>query len=176
MQLLEHVALTIAPEGASSKEFSVASRRQILSVSFWEGIQLVRMPVAQCGKDVPLSKSFVELTSQLLSAISGDAKNKRCGGSNFDFVKALDKSPSRKAGIQYPFRLTPLHFEHLLQKPSFSVMGKIDMFLMPQILLLRLKGLLDERWVQSTQLLRRVKMNIGRLIIHIEFTSSCIFM
>ena len=104
-----------------------------------------------CGRDVPPAKSYVDLTSRLLSAISGDATFICCGGSSADFVKALDKSPGRKEGVQYPFTLTLLQFERLLHKPSFSVMGKIDMCSMLRDLLLRLNGLLDERWVQLTQ-------------------------
>ena len=64
----------------------------------------------------------------------------------------------RKAGVQNPFTLTPLQFERLLHKPSFSVMGRIDMCSMLRALLLRLNGLLDERWVQSTQSFRKVRI------------------
>ena len=114
------------------------------------------LPMLHCGRDVPPTKSYIDLVSRLLSAISGDATIICCGGSNADFVKVLDKSPGRKAGVQYPFSLTPLQFERLLHKPSFSVMGRIDMCSMLRALLLRLKGLLDERWVQSTQYFRMV--------------------
>ena len=78
-----------------------------------------------------------------------------------NFVKVLDKSPSRRAGVQYPFSLTPVQFERLLHKPSFSVMGRIDMCSMLRALLLRLNGLLDERWVQSTQYFRMVRIRSG---------------
>ena len=71
-------------------------------------------------------------------------------------MKVLDKSPGRKAGVQYPFALTLVQFERLLHKPSLSVMGRIDMCSMLRALLLRLNGLLDERWVQSTQYIRMV--------------------
>ena len=81
-----------------------------------------------------------------------------CGGSNSDLVKVLDKSPGRKACVQYPSALTPVQFERLLHKPSFSVMGRIDMGSMLCALLLRLNGLLDERWVQSTQYFRMVRI------------------
>ena len=42
-------------------------------------------------------------------------------------------------------------------KPNFSVMGKIDMFSMVRTLLVRLSGLLDEKWAQSTQYFRKVR-------------------
>ena len=73
-------------------------------------------------------------------------------------MKVLDKSPGRKAGVQYPFALAPVQFERLLHKSSFGVMGRIDMFSMLRGLLLRSNGLLEERWVQSTQYFRMVRM------------------
>ena len=119
------------------------------------------LPVLHCGRDVPPTKSYIDLVSRLLSAISGDATIICCGGSSADFVKVLEKSPGRKAGVQYPFSLTPLQFERLLHKPSFSVMGKIDMCSMLRALLLQLNGLLDECWVQSTQYFRMVRTGSG---------------
>ena len=148
----------IAREGAYSIEFSVGSHRRTLSVRFWEGnrFKCMPMPMLHCGRHVPPTKSYIDLVSRLLSAISGDATIICCGGSNADFVKVLDKSPGRKAGVQYPFALAPVQFERLLHKPSFSVVGRIDMCSMLGALLLRLNGLLNERWVQSTQYFRMV--------------------
>ena len=80
-----------------------------------------------------------------------------CAGGSADFIKALDKSPSQKAGIQYPYNLSPLQIEKLMHKPSFSVMGRIDMFSMVQALLVKLFGLLDEKWTHSTQYFRKVR-------------------
>ena len=156
VELVKHVSSVIAREGAYSIEFFMGSHRRTLSVEFWEGKCFVCMPMLHCGRDVPPTKSYIDLVSRLLSAISGDAAIICCGGSNADFVKVLDKSPDRKAGVQYPFALAPVHFERLLHKPSFSVMGRIDMCSMLRALLLRLNGLLDERWVQSTQYFRMV--------------------
>ena len=121
------------------------------------------MPMLHCGRDVPPTKSYFDLVSRLLSAISGDATIICCGGSNADFVKVLDKSPGQKAGVQYPFALAPVQFERLLHKPSFSGMGRIDISSMLRALLLRLNGLLDERWVQSTQYFRMVRIGNSSL-------------
>ena len=156
VELVKHVSSVIAREGAYSIEFSVGTHRRTLSVGFWEGKRFVCMPMLHCGRVVPPTKSYIDLVSRLLSAISGDATIICCGGSNADFVKVLDKSPGRKAGVQYRFALAPVQFECLLHKPSFSVMGRIDMCSMLRALLLRLNGLLDERWVQSTQYFRMV--------------------
>ena len=89
----------IAREGAYSIEFSVGSHRRTLNVGFWEGKRFVCMPMLHCGRDVPPTKNYIDLVSRLLSAISGDATIICCGGSNSDFVKVLDKSPGRKAGV-----------------------------------------------------------------------------
>ena len=156
---MKHVMCVIAREGAFWLEFSVDSRCRILSVSFWEGKQLVCMPIALCGRDMPLSRKFVAVTSQLLNVIGGEATINCCGGSNVDFIKTLDKSPGREVGMHYLFCLTPVQFEQLLHKRSFSVMGNVDILSMLRNLLLRMRGLLDERWVQSTQFFRRVEMS-----------------
>ena len=156
VELVKHLSSVIAREGAYSIEFSVGSHRRTLSVGFWEGRRFVCMLMLHCGRDGPPTKSYIDLVSRLLSAISGDATIICSGGSNFDLVKVLDKSSGRKAGVQYPFALTPNQFERLLHKPCFSVRGRIDMCSMSRALLLRLNGLLDERWVQSTQYFRIV--------------------
>ena len=156
LELVKHVSSVIAREGAYSIEFSVGSLCRTLSVGFWEGKRFLCMPMLHCGRDVPSTKSYIDLVSRLLSALYGDATIICCGGSNAGFVKVLDKSPGRKAGVQYPFALAPVQFERLLHKPSFSVMGRIDMCSMLRALLLRLNELLDERWVQSTQCFRMV--------------------
>ena len=161
LELVKHVSSVIAREGAYSIEFFVDSRRRTLSLCFWKGKRFLCLPMLHCGRDVPPTKSYIDLVSQLLSAISGDATITYCGGSSADFVKVPDKSPGRKAGVQYPFSLTPVQFERLLHKPSFSVMGRIDMCSKLRALLLRLNGLLDERWVQSTQYFRMVRIGSG---------------
>ena len=116
--LVKHVLSVIAREGAYSIEFSVGSRRRTLSVGFWEGKRFVCMPMLHCGRDVPPTKSYIDLVSRLLSAISGDATI-IC-----NFVKVLDKSPGRKAGVQYPFALAPVQFERLLQKTQLQRNGE----------------------------------------------------
>ena len=157
VELVKHVSSVIAREGAFSINFSVGSHRSTFSVGFWEGKRFVCMPMLHCGRDVAPTKSFFDLVSRLLSAISGDATIVCCDGSNADFVKVLDKTPGRKAGVQFPFALAPVQFERLLHKFSFSVVRRIDMCSMLRALLLRLNGLLDERWVQSTQYFRMVR-------------------
>ena len=161
LELVKHVSSVIAREGAYSIEFFVDSRRRTLSLCFREGKRLVCLPMLHCGRDVTPTKIYIDLVSRSMSAISGDATIMCCGGSSADFVKVLDKSPGRKAGVQYLFSLTPVQFERLLHKPSFSVMGRIDMCSMLRALLLRLNGLLDERWVQSTQYFRMVRIGSG---------------
>ena len=156
VRLLKHLAAILEREKVHSLEFQSTNTRRNLSLTFWEGRELVTMTIAHCGRDVPVMKSNVLLSSQLLSAVSTDPHIICCRGSNLEFIKALDKAPSQKAGIQYPFSLSPMHIEKLMHKPSFSVMGKIDMFSMLRTLLVRLSGFFDERWIQSTQYFRKV--------------------
>ena len=113
------------------------------------------MSIVHCCRDVPSVKSNVLLSSELLSAMSTKPRIVCCGGSSLELIKVLDKAPSQKAGIQYPFNLSPLLMEKLIHKPSFSVMGKIDILLMLRAKLIRLSGWMDERWTQSTQYSRK---------------------
>ena len=156
VRLLKHLAAILGREEVYSLEFQSTTTRRNLSITFWEGRELVTMTIAHCGRDVPVMKSSVSLCSQFLSAVSTEPRIICCGGSSLEFIKALDKAASQKAGIQYPFSLSPMHNEKLMHKPSFSVMCKIDMFSMLLTLKIRLSGLLVERWTQSTQYFRKV--------------------
>ena len=176
MELVKHVSATTSREGAFSIEFAVDSPCRTLSIGFQVSKQFVCMLVVHCGRDVSPTKSYNDLMSRLLSATSGNAMIICCGGSSADFVKVLDKSPGRKAGVQYPFTLTPLQFERLLHKPSFSVMGRIDMYSMLRTLLLRQTGLMDERWVQSNQFFRRVRIGNFFLLLPWEYKFGMILM
>ena len=149
--LLKHIAVVLGREKLYSLEFTIISVRRKLSISFWEGNDLVTMTIAQCGRDVPSVNSSVLLCSEVLSAISLEPTIISCAGGSADLIKTLDKASNQKAGLQYPFNLLPLQVEKLMHKLSFSVMGKIDMFSMVRTLLVRLYGLLDEKWTQSTQ-------------------------
>ena len=154
--LLKHLATILQREKVYSLEFGSTTNRRGLSMSFREGKELITMTIAHCCRDVPVVKSGVLLSSQSLSAVSTEPRIISCGGSSLEFIKALDKAPSQKAGIQYPFSLSSVHIEKLMHRPSFSVMGKIDVFSMLRTLLVRFSGLLDERWTQSTQYFRKV--------------------
>ena len=66
-----------------------------------------------------------------------------------------------------------------MHKPSFSVMGNIDMFSMLRTLLVRLSGMLDEPWVQSNRYLRKVGFIAGMFNSHVSkwfgLSCSCVF-
>ena len=155
--LLKHIAVVLEREKVYSLEFTTTSVRRKLSISFWDERDLVTMAIAQCGREFPSVKISVLLCSQLLRAISLGPTIICCAGGSADFLKALDNAPNQKVGLQYPFNLLPVQIEKLMHKPSFSVMGKIDMFSMVRTLLVRLSGLLDEKWTQSTQYFRKVR-------------------
>ena len=119
------------------------------------------------------------MVGQLLCVVSMGPTFVCCGGADSDFIKALDRDPTRKAGVQFAFVLNLVQVEKLMHKPSFSVMEKIDMFSMLRTLLVRLSGLLDEPWVQSTRYLRKVgffavKFN-SYVSISFGLSSSCVF-
>ena len=154
---MKHVAAILQREKVYSLEFTTTYTHRGVSIRFWEGKELVTLAVAHSGRDVPAVRSCVLLCSQFLSAVSLEPTIICCAGGSADFIKALDKAPSQKAGLQYPSNLFPLQIEKLMHKPSFSVMGKIDMFSMVRTLPVRLSGLLDEKWTQSTQYFPKVR-------------------
>ena len=154
---MKHVAVVLKREKVYSLEITTTNVRRRLSICFWEGKELVTVTIAHCGRDVPAVRCCVLLCSQLLSVVSLEPTIICCAGGSADFIEALDKAPSQKSGIQYPFSLLPLEVEKLMHKPSFSVMGKIDMFSVVRTLLVRLSGLLDKKWAQLTQFFRKVR-------------------
>ena len=144
MEVMRHIADVISKEGALSLEFKSPAVRRSLSLCFWKGKNLVMKALTHCCRNVPVVKGNVSMVGQLLSVVSMGPTIVCCGGADSDFIKALDRDPTRKAGVQYPFSLNPVQVEKLMHKPSFSVMGKIDMFSMFRTLLVRLSGMLDE--------------------------------
>ena len=137
------------------------------------------MALTHCSRDVPVVMCNISMVGQLLSVVSTDPTTVCCGGADSDFIRALDRDPTRKAGVQYSFCLNSVQVEKLMHKPSFKVMGKIDMFSILRTLLVRLSGMLDEPWVQSIRYLRKVGFIAGIFNIRVSFVvglnSSCVF-
>ena len=69
--------------------------------------------------------------------------------------------------------------EKLMHKPSFKVMEKKEMFSMLRTLLIRLYGMLDEPWVQSSPVLRKVTFITTKFDNHVliirGLSSNCVF-
>ena len=114
VRLLKHLAAILEREKVYSLEFQSTTTRRNLSMTLWEGKELVAMTIAHCGRDVLVVKSNVLLSSHFLSAVSTEPRIICFRGSSLEFIKALDKSPSQKAGVQYPFSLSPVHIEKLM--------------------------------------------------------------
>ena len=179
MELMRHIADVVGKEGVLSLEFKSSAVCRSLSLCFWEGKNVVMMALTHCSRDLPVVKGNVSMVGQLLSVVSANPIIVCCGGTDSDFIKALDRDPTRNAGVQYPFCLSPVQVEKLMHKPSFSVMGKIDMFLMLRTLLVGLSGMLDEPWVQSARCLRKVGFIAGIFNSHVAMwfglSCNCVF-
>ena len=178
-ELLRHIADVVDKEGVLSLEFKSSAVRRSLSLCFSEGKNLVMMALTHCGRGVPVVKGNVSMAGQLLSVVSMSPTIVCCGGADNGFIKALDRDPTRKAGVQYPFCLNPVQVEKLMHKPSFTVMGKMNIFLMLRTLLVRLSGILDEPWVQLTRYLRKVGFTAGKFNSHVSIcfglNGNCVF-
>ena len=175
MELMRHFADVVGKEGVLSLEFKSSAVCRSLSLCFWERKNLVMMALTHCSRNVPVVKGNVSMVGQLLSIVSANPTIVCCGGADSNFIKALDRDPTRKAGVQYPFRLSPVQVEKRMHKPSFSVMGKMDMFSMLRTLLVRLSGILDKPWVKSTRYLPKVGFIAGMFNSHVAmwFGLSC---
>ena len=100
MELMRHNADVVGKESVLSIEFKSSAVRRSLSLCFWVGKNLVMMALTHCGRDVPVVKGNVSMVGQLLSVVSMGPTIVCCGGADSDFIKALDKDPTRKAGVQ----------------------------------------------------------------------------
>ena len=176
MELMRHIAEVVGKEGVLSFEFKNSAVRR--SLNFMGG-NLVMMAITHCSRDVSVVKGNVSMVGQLLSVVSTGPTLVSCGGADSDFITAFDRDTTRKAGVQYPFDLNPVQVEKLMHKPSFNDMGKIDMFSMLRTLLVRLSGMLDEPWVQSTRYLRKVRFIVAvynsQVSMYLGLSGSCVF-
>ena len=172
---MRHIADVVGKEGVFSLELKSLAVRRSLSLCFWEGKNLVMMALTHCSREIPVVKGKISMVGQLPSVVSKDPTIVCCGGADSDFIETLDRDPTRKTGVQYPFCLSPVRVEKLMHKPSFSVMGKTDMFSMLRTLLVRFSGMLDDLWVQSTRYLRKVGFIAGMFNSHVpmRFGLSC---
>ena len=85
--LLRHLGTILQHKILYSLEFENTTTRRSLSMSLWEGKELVTMTVAHCGRDVPVVKCNVFLSSQLLSAVSREPRNICCGVAAWNSLK-----------------------------------------------------------------------------------------
>ena len=75
-----------------------------------------------------------------------------CGGVTLDMLQTLNRVPGCKIGLFHPLTVHHLQFEHVLTKPSFSAMIRIEMFAPLRLLLPRVLDCLDLKWMQSTRM------------------------
>ena len=58
------------------------------------------MALTHCCRDVPVVKGNVSMVGQLLSVVSMITTIVCYGGVDSNFIKALDRDPTRNAGVQ----------------------------------------------------------------------------
>ena len=118
---MRHIADVVGKEGVFSLEFRSSAVRRSLSLCFWEEKNLVMMALTQRSRDFPLVKKNVSTVGPLLSVVSTGPTIMCCGGSELDFIKFLDRDPTREAGVQYFFNLSSVQVEKLMHKPSLCI-------------------------------------------------------
>ena len=61
VQLVKHVSVDSAREGAYWIEFAIDSELRTLSIEFWEGTKFVCVPIVHNGRDVSPTMSYNDL-------------------------------------------------------------------------------------------------------------------
>ena len=158
LNLMRHIADVVGKEGVLFLDFKNSAVRRSYKLCFWEGKNLVMMALTQSNRDVPVVNGNVSMVAQLLSVVSTGRTILCCGDAESDFIEALDRYPTWKAGVQYPFSLSSVQMEKLLHKPSFSVLGKLYVFSMLRTLLVRFSGTLEEPWVSRPVFCERLSL------------------
>ena len=95
---MRHLADVVGKESVLSLEFKSSAVRHSLTLCFWDVKNLVMMALNHCSRDVPVVKGNVSMVAQLLSVVSTGPAIVCCGGADSDFITALDRDPTRKAG------------------------------------------------------------------------------
>ena len=91
------------------------------------GSRILGLVLSHTDRDAPSVKNRLSMIAQFLEAVSRVPEIISCGGVGVDVMKTLDSCPSTKVSIHYPFDVKSLNLHKLLQKPSYSVMGRIDL-------------------------------------------------
>ena len=75
-----------------------------------------------------------------------------------EVVKALDSYLSPKSGVQSPPTISPGLIEKLIISPENLVFGRVDVYSTVEHLVMRLRGAVDEDWVQDCPNLLQVNI------------------
>ena len=108
------------------------------------------------GTPIPLLKSQLEMFQDFLGAIIENQDVASCGGVGEVVLKTLGRMPSIKISLHLPSSIHALPVQKLMTKPSFNLMGRIEMFALLKTLLPRVLVCLDFKCMRSTQCLCKV--------------------
>ena len=122
-----------------------------MSVKFWKSDSLSRVFVCRSG--LPSTDLTGELgsISRLLSVVSTKADIVACSGCPVELIQTIDHNAFFPRAVQSCFCFEQLQ----LQKPTYSVLGRIDFFSVLTCLIVSLGAATGEDWVlQSPDLAR----------------------
>ena len=122
-----------------------------MSVRLRVGDRLIDLCFVCCGRNTPEVKSQLTMIAKFLGVASKKPEIVCCGGVTLGMLQTLDKVPACKIGLFQSLTIHHLQFEHVLTKPSFSVMTRMEMFAPLRLLLPRVLDCLDLKWMQSTR-------------------------
>ena len=106
-----------------------------MGVCLWDGSRLVFVCRMRCGRDARIIRNPVMLNARFLGGQSEKHEVMCYGGVIVIFLKTLNRMASGKIGLHYTFTIHTLQLEKKLMKPSYDVMGQIDVFALLRSLL-----------------------------------------
>ena len=127
---MSDIAEHLAVEQCFAIEYEDKGPNRFMSVRFWKGQRLCRVPVRQSGLPATELTGELRALSRLLSVVAA------CSGDPADLIRTNDQSPSFAQG----FRFEQLDLLRLMLKNSYSVFGHIDFFYALRGLMISLGG------------------------------------
>ena len=118
-----------------------------MSLKFWKGESLCRVFVCRSGLPSTDLTGDLGSLSRLLSVVSTKADIVACSGCPVQLIKTIDYSDLFSRAVQSCFRFEHLRLHTMMQKPTYSVFGRIDFLSVLKFLIVSLGAATGEDWV-----------------------------
>ena len=152
VRLMRHWKVVWRKSKFLSVEFSVTKKCRKWSIRLREERPWLNLDLLHIDRTDIIVKVQQFMIAQLLEIVSRAREIHSSGGVSMGVIKIPHKCPSIKFDVRYPLDHRNLNLEKVLRKPSYSVMGRTDMFALLKSLLARLLETFDFKWMQCSSL------------------------